>query len=322
MNLGFLRSFGGPSFQKGLLRVSKYAPEILTGVGIAGVVTSTVLIARASTKVEVVMMNHDSRIADAKFQKVEQILDDTRGEVHEDSLDLEKVKLEGKELLPIYAHTSLDILKLYGPGVSMSAGSIIAILAAHGIMKRRTVALMGAYKAVESAFSAYRQRVIEEFGDEKDRDFRLGFRTEKIKDEETGKSTVVRRFDPNHTSLYARFFDEGNPNWVNDPEYNLMFLKNMQSYMNDKLMIRGYLFLNDVYDALGMERSSQGQVVGWVVDPSNNGDLYVDFNIYNADSSRARDFVNGLESSILLDFNVDGPILDLIDEIRENRLRK
>lgn len=295
MNLNFLNSIGGPVVQKAVLKASKYAPEILTGIGIAGVVASTVLIARASTKVEPVLVDHKLQVAWAKDAKLE-----------DEGLN------EPRELVKIYASTSLDLVKLYGPGVSLSVGSIISILAAHGIMKRRTVALLGAYKAVESAFASYRQRVIEEFGDEKDRDFRLGFRTEKLEDKETGKKVTHRSFDPNHVSQYAKFFDEGNENWRKDPEYNLLFLKNMQNWSNDKLRIQGYLFLNDVYDNLGFERTSEGQLVGWVMDPANGGDLHIDFNIYNADSIRARDFVNGLERSILLDFNVDGVILDLI----------
>src|SRR5690606_28275987 len=108
------------------------------------------------------------------------------------------------------------VVKLYGPAVSLQVGSLISILAAHGIMKRRIVVLTGAYKAVEAAFAAYRARVIEEFGEEKDRDFRLGLRTEKIEDPETGKKKTIRTVDPNHVSLYARWFDEGNPNWHSD----------------------------------------------------------------------------------------------------------
>lgn len=62
-----------------------------------------------------------------------------------------------------------------------------------------------------------------------------------------------------------------------------------------------------------MEPSKAGQVVGWVYDPENpnhNGDNWVDFGIYNIDKERNRAFVNGYERSILLDFNVDGYILD------------
>ena len=73
------------------------------------------------------------------------------------------------------------------------------------------------------------------------------------------------------------------------------------------------MFLNDVYDALGIPRSKAGQVVGWIYDEKNpNGDNFVDFGIYDLYKEGSRDFVNGYERTIWLDFNVDGPILDLI----------
>ena len=115
--------------------------------------------------------------------------------------------------------------------------------------------------------------------------------------------------NPYDYSDYARFFDVGNPNWEKDSEYNLMFLKRQQAYANDKLKANGYLFLNEVYDMLGIPKSKAGQVVGWIYDPENgSGDNYVDFGIYNVNREAARDFVNGYERTILLDFNVDGNI--------------
>lgn len=296
MNLSILKGLGGPTVRRGLLKVSKYAPEILTGVGVAGIVTSTVLIARASTKLEPITLDYRELRSDLKERR-----DNDQGYADQDYK---------KDLALIYGRQSLDLLKLYGPGASLSAMSIVSILAAHGIMRRRAVALLGAYKALETAFEAYRQRVIEELGEEKDRDFRLGLRTEVIED--GGKKKTVRSIDPSHYSIYAKFFDPGNSNWKPDPEYNLAFLKNTQNWANDKLRIQKFLFLNDVYDMLDLERTSQGQIVGWVMDPNNGGDLHIDFNIFTADSIKARDFVNGLEDSILLDFNVDGVIIDLI----------
>lgn len=111
-------------------------------------------------------------------------------------------------------------------------------------------------------------------------------------------------------SIYARFFDESSSVWSKDAEQNLTFLKLQQQNANAKLKVQGYLFLNDVYDMLGIARTKAGQVVGWVYDENNTrGDNYVDFGIYK-DGNRT--FVNGYERSILLDFNVDGNILDRI----------
>lgn len=116
-------------------------------------------------------------------------------------------------------------------------------------------------------------------------------------------------------SEYARFFDEASPNWTDNAEYNLMFLSQKQQYLNDLLKSRGHVFLNDVYDELGIPRTKAGAVLGWVYDEKNpNGDNFIDFGIFNINNERCRNFVNGYEKTILLDFNVDGNIFDRLED--------
>lgn len=116
--------------------------------------------------------------------------------------------------------------------------------------------------------------------------------------------------EANEVSPYAVFFDETCPGWLPNSEMNKMFLVQQQNYANELLRAKGYLFLNEAYNIIGAPRTKAGQVVGWIYDENNPiGDNFVDFGIYNI---RNRSFVNGYEKSILLDFNVDGCILDLI----------
>jgi hypothetical protein len=129
--------------------------------------------------------------------------------------------------------------------------------------------------------------------------------------DERGKMQTVQRISVDgEPSMYARFFDEYSGTWSKDPEYNYIFLRCQQQWANDMLKARGHLFLNEVYDALGLQRTKAGSVVGWII--SENGDNYVDFGVFD-DTQNARDFVNGRQGSILLDFNVDGVIYDRID---------
>ena len=130
---------------------------------------------------------------------------------------------------------------------------------------------------------------------------------------ETTITETVKTMDPNLYSDYAKFFDEASPYWQKDPEYNFMFLKSQQQYATDLLRARGRLFLNEVYDMLGIEKTKAGQIVGWVYNPENPiGDNFVDFGIFDMSKERVRAFVNGYEPNILLDFNVDGNIWDLM----------
>lgn len=120
----------------------------------------------------------------------------------------------------------------------------------------------------------------------------------KVKTEKTDVETV---------SQYAKWFDDSCTGWTRDSEYNLMYLKTQEMYANDYLRVNGHLLLNEVYDMLGMPRTKAGMIVGWIYDEENPiGDNFVDFGLMD---ERNRDFINGYENTVLLDFNVNGEII-------------
>jgi hypothetical protein len=294
------------------LLLKKNSPEILMTVGIAGLVCSTVLACKATLKAEGVINRHKDSV-----DKISEVWD--KVEVGEISVEDYNETDRRKDLVMTYSSTSVEFLKLYGPAIGLGIASIGCIIGSHNVMKRRNVALMAAYKAVDEAFKNYRQRVVEEHGEHTDYLYKNGLRAEVITETEIGedgkkrkvdKMKIVDDADPNRLSQYARFFDEGCSQWSKTPEYNMMFLRAQQNYYNDMLKARGHVFLNEVYDALGITRSKAGAVVGWVL--SKDSDNYIDFGIFDGTSRAARAFVNGDERSILLDFNVDGVIYDLI----------
>lgn len=111
-----------------------------------------------------------------------------------------------------------------------------------------------------------------------------------------------------HTySDHARWFDAGCVRWVKNSEYNKIFLIQSENHCNDLLRRKGYLFLNEVYNVLGIPRSEAGQLVGWIY----KDDSYVDFGLC-ADNPITKDFIDGYRNDVILDFNVDGVILDKI----------
>ena len=298
-------------------KFKKHSPEILVAAGVVGAVTSAVMACKATLKV--------NQVLDEAKENIEKIHEATEtgvtqaGEVYtpEDSK---------KELTIVYAQTGLKFVKLYGPSVILGALSITSILASNNILRKRNVALGAAYATLDRAFKDYRGRVIERFGEEVDRQLKYNLKSEKIEekvvDEETGKEKKVKKTievtdDETMPSPFARFYDDGNKGWKKDPEANLMFLRAEQNFANDRLRTRGYLFLNEVYERLGIPTTKMGQEFGWVYDPKNPdhvGDNYVDFGIYDMYREKARDFVNGRERVILLDFNVDGPIMNQFEK--------
>lgn len=285
----------------GLLQVKKHSPIILTSAGIVGGVTATVLACKATLKLEPIVEDLNGSVAAIKENKNRV---DLRGK------PLFNEKEYARNLAFLYTRGTIDIVKLYGPAVSLGVVSIGCIVSAQGIMQRRNAALVAAYTALEKGFNEYRKRVANAVGEDAERELRYGLRTEDVHNTKDGVVEQVSVADPNAISIYARFFDETSSEWTKTPEYNLLFLKCQQQYANDLLHSRGHVFLNEVYDSLGLERSKAGQVVGWVM--SKNGDNFVDFGLYRGERDVVREFVNGRERSILLDFNVDGVIYDKI----------
>ena len=298
------------TLSKAGFQIKKHSPEILIVAGIAGVVTSAVMACKATTKI--------NDILDQTKEEVGKVNDALANEkIPEDVYSKEDAK---KDLAIIYIQTGVKLVKLYGPSLILGALSITSILASNNILRKRNVALAAAYATIDSSFKEYRSRVIERFGKDLDRELKYNIKAKEISEttvDENGKETTVTKTVPvvesEEPSDYARFFCEGCAGWTKDPEMNLVFLKQQQNWANELLKTRGHLFLNEVYDMLGIERSKAGQVVGWVYDETNpDCDNYVDFGIYDIYNERKRAFVNGWERSILLDFNVDGDIYSLL----------
>ena len=296
-------------YNKSEMKVRKYSPEILAGVGVVGVIASTVMACKATTKLNDIL-------AESKEQ-LEQIKTVAVDPAYADKYTEDDAK---KDTTITYVQTGVKVAKIYAPSVILCASSLGCLLASNNILRKRNAALSAAYMTVDKSFKEYRRRVAERFGDEVEKEIRYNIKAKEIVtvDEEGNevKETVKvmeGADNPTTYSDYARFFDESCPAWQNDPEYNLTFLRAQQQYANDLLKAQGRLFLNDVYKMLGIDITKAGQVVGWVYDPDCPvGDNFVDFGIYDMSKERVRAFVNGYEPNILLDFNVDGNIWDLM----------
>ena len=285
-----------------LMKVKEYSPEILTISGILGMLGGTCMACKATTKLGAVLDRHREDVAVVR-------------EKHEQ--DTEK-KLEGQDLTKVYAATGLELAKLYGPTVVLDVVSSAAILSGNHILRKRNVALSAAYATLSTGFMTYRGRVINRYGEEADRELRMGTHKEKIEvlqTDENGKTKKVKQMVTvvdDGPSDYARYFAYGEAKAAEPSEdYNRFFLKAQQELANQMLMAKEFLFLNDVYEMLGIEKSIAGQAVGWVYDRNSedHGDNQVDFGIQEVYRKRS-DEPGDYEKVFLLDFNVDGSILD------------
>ncbi len=297
------------NLRKRTFKLRKSSPQIAIAVGITGMVVGTVMACRATTKVP--------ELIDEKYDEIDKI-ENGDGEEYKDLDENQK----NWEIVKVKTMACVKIAWAFTPAVAIDIVSILAITKGAMIFKNRQAALCAAYATLDSGYKSYRQRVAETYGEDVDREMQYGIKKVGVKEKVTGEDgktkTVKKTIDvldnPNQYSMYARFFDEASPYWDKVPQYNQMFLQIKQNEFNVKLQAEGFVFLNDVYEALGLPKSRAGQIVGWLYDEDNPlGDNYIDFGMYDVNKPGARDFINGYERSILLDFNVDGPIIDYID---------
>jgi len=284
------------------LKISKASPEILIVGGIVGIVGSTFLACRATLKLDEVLDTAKvtvDKINDAKATKA----------------DVYSEKDASKDMYITYVQTGAKVAKLYLPALTLGALSIGCVLYSFKILKGRNVALMAAYKCVESSFAKYRERLIEDVGEEKDQEYRYGIRKEKIESTVVGADGKTKKVketisivDDLKGSEYAVIFDDKCGAWVKSFDYNMTYLKCQQQHANDILNSRGHIFLNEIYDMLGAKQTPAGAVTGWV---RGSGDSFVDFNIFDGASAKLVGS-DGYSKAMLLDFNVDGVIYDKI----------
>ena len=296
--------------KKVIFSAKKHSPEILLVTGVIGTVASTVMACKATLKVNDVL--EDAKV---NLDKIHECAG--KPELAEKYTEHDAKK----DTTIVYIQTGLKIAKLYAPAIALGVLSIGSIAASNHILRKRNAAMAAAYATLDSAFKAYRGRVVERFGEEVDKELKYGVKAVEVKEKEEtedGKAKTVKKTlnvvnpnDPSTFNEYTRIFGQGNPIWQKDHMYNLMFLRAQQSYFNDKLRVDGIVFLNDVYKALGIPISKAGQYVGWVYDPKNEntqGDNYIDFGIYEA-YIPSETIEGKYEKTIVLDFNVDGNIL-------------
>lgn len=289
------------------LLASEHSPRILFVGGVVGMVGSTVLACRATLKLEETLDD---------IEREKRLAQNVNAQVNDPSYDGDATYSEKemrRDLAVIGVRGVGKVAKLYLPAIALGSVSVAALTKSHNILQDRNLALTAAYTAIDTAYSRYRERVVERYGEEVDHELRYEAEQVDILDEESGKITTESRAIGAPGAAYARWYDAvASRNWSPDPDINLLFLRNVQNYMNDRLRAKGHVFLNEVYDELGLERSKPGAIVGWRWN-KGSGDDYIDFGIWDGDQ-RANDFFNGREGAILLDFNVDGPIYDKIEE--------
>lgn len=297
--------------------VIKYSPEILMGVGAVSFVGTVVAASKAAVKSQDILEDHK-----LELETIEEFAENEEYEID--------VK---KERFIVYRNTGFSLAKEYAPATACAAISLSCFFGAFGILHKRYTTLAVAYSALEESFRLYRQRVIEDKGEEADLYYLTGAKPKEItvKDEE-GKKTKVKQLilpDGSVASPYAfkfgKYREDGTENeqWRDDVILNRAFVLGQQRWFNVQLaercvlnsdndvIVRGSVFLNEVRTTCGEGPTEAGSVAGWRFsqgEPGCNG--YIDFRIIEA---MEEDPVTGDKiPCIFVNPNCDGLIFDLI----------
>ena len=210
------------------MAVSKHSPEILTGLGIAGMITSTVLAVKATPKaLELV-----------KERK-------------------EELDYEETDKLPV-AETVKAAWKCYIPAAVTGATSVVCLIGASSVNLRRNAALTAAYNLSATALAEYKDKVIETVGEKKEREIRDKVAEERINKNPANQSAIIVTGNGN-----TRCFDTiTKRRFVSDIETMNKIVNEL-----NKRMINGedYLSLNEFYYEIGLDSCLVGDELGWNV---------------------------------------------------------
>lgn len=277
------------------LKLQKHSPQILFYGGLVGVVATTVLSSRATLKAVPVIEEHK----------------EARGNLDVKSHDNYVTTDEYTRIATQqYTVTVMSLAKLYAPTILVGGISIAALTKSHRQLTSRNTALTVAYTGLFKTFESYRNRVREQLGDEIDQQLMHGTVQQQLEyEDKQGKTRTkeITALDPSSSAALTYMFDSNAPSWCKDPGYNQAFLDNQQRWANIMLQKQGHLFLNEVYDMLHIPHTREGNILGWVFDDLGNNDMFVELGHH-----KDGEFMAGFKRDVMLEFNIHGPILDLI----------
>lgn len=293
------------AFYTGVARISKYAPTILSVTASAGVIATGYLAWKAGTRFEDVEGRDWERRKEC-LRNADTIPDE----------DVPKIERKNRILF------ILDTVRTIAPAAIVGAATITMIYFSNSISKKRLAAMGAAYATLQTAFDGYKRTMVEALGKEsvekilKPKLPNVGKSAEEILSSDN-KSDAANVSDAVVNSLkalspYARIIaEESSTCWDPNEDYTSQNLAAVQLWANRRLERKGHLFLNEVFDQLGLSRTREGAVVGWL--KNGEGDNYVSFGDFDASIYRVpSDDYTRVDSNFIVDFNVDGVIWDKI----------
>ena len=229
---------------------SKHSPELLTGIGIAGMITTTVLAVKATPK----------------------------------ALQLIEDKKEELDLHPTEKLTAIETVqatwKCYIPAVVTGVAASACLIGANSVNARRNAALATAYNLSTTALVEYKDKVVETIGEKKEQAIRDRVSEDRLKKEPLNQSTVIMT-----GAGETRFYDDiSKRRFMSDIEKVRRIVNDLNARMLDG---EDHVSLNDFYYELGLEGIGFGDDLGWNVSKNGRGGMIkIDFSAHLDDDGK------------------------------------
>lgn len=244
-----------------------------------------------------------------------------------------------QELYSSCKRMGIDTIRVYWLPTGFAVLSMICFMKGHSILRRELSGALASYAILLDRYNRLNERIVDKYGIEASQELLHGIEVTDIVDAETGKVYKKAINKGASCSMYARMYDEGdfdsetghwrwrNTSWRDNKNDNIYNLKLAQSMANDAFNARGWYKLNEAYAICGLPPTKEGEHVGWVL--GSGHDDYIDFGVFDNPRHKSRQLpVNQLfldlhnpQNFALLDFNVDGCIDYIFDDILEYDIR-
>ena len=230
-------------------KVSKYGPQILTGIGIVGMATSAVMIGKATPKA-LALIEEKKRLMNRQL--------------------LEEAKANGMdecsrvtELKPV--EIVQTCWKVYAPSVILMFASSVCLIGANTISLKRISTLAAAYKLSETTLSEYKDAVMQTIGEKKEKEVRETYAENQIKKNPVETNQIFMTgsgdslcYDP----LSGRYFKS-----------NIEKIKKARNDLNEIMINEMYVSLNMFYEEIDLEVTDLGRELGWSIDRDGTIDI-------------------------------------------------
>ena len=216
----------------------RHSPELLTGLGIVGMMATTIMAVRATPKA-ILLMEEEERNKFTESQDVENSIPFPFPE-----------PLSKKEIFIL-------TWRCYLPSTLTGVFSVICLIGANSVNVRRNAALATAYTLSESALKVYKDKVLDTIGEKKEQTIHDAIAKDKLNQNPVNQKEVVLTNKGEtlcYDALSGRYFKS-----------DIEKLKKAINELNRQMLDETYISLNDLYYVIGLDNIKLGDDIGWNV---------------------------------------------------------